>query len=468
MALTAGQINPAYYPQPNYSGVVQSAQMQAREMANIGERIGGVIKDFGEAKKEQKKVEASNKASAKAIEAAITLGDSYGVSGAKETLSPFLEAYNDPSRSSIEKAALLEEAKAMIPNVFGRFDQSQAMAIKNAELQAQMAPSAPQLPTPIGSPFFVSDPGGETETQYQKMSDGRIVPIADLITGALDFSLPQDESMGNAVDGIGPIIDMNTPSIDESPTGFDGAPGVLPSRQLGAGQRSTSKKDVEIRSLTREERAQMNLPKGDYVGRFVGGKLAATPTIIPPNSDLVESRRTEALDAPNIALVQKAQDSAQKLPTLQAALNLLNSDAVKTGTFANYVVDAKRFFEQDVANEEQFNSLVGNLAMEAIDLTKGAISDKEMKYFTEVLAPNIGKSKEGNKKIIEFKIEAAKRDIEIAKRVSELFANNASPLEVQAEIFRMMEKKPLSETPAIEQFGISPEAQEAMKTIRGQ
>jgi hypothetical protein len=62
MALTAGQINPAYYPQPNYSGVVQSAQMQAREMANIGERIGSAIKDFGDEKKELTKILPKGKA----------------------------------------------------------------------------------------------------------------------------------------------------------------------------------------------------------------------------------------------------------------------------------------------------------------------------------------------------------------------------------------------------------------------
>ena len=95
-----------------------------------------MIKDFGEAKKEQKKVDAYNKASVKAIEAAITLGGSYGITGAEDTLRPFLEAYNDPNLSPIEKAALLDEGKGMIPNVFGRFDASQADAIQRAQLDA--------------------------------------------------------------------------------------------------------------------------------------------------------------------------------------------------------------------------------------------------------------------------------------------------------------------------------------------
>ena len=41
MAIIGGQINPALYPQPDYSGVVQSAQMKAQEVAKIGAGIGG-------------------------------------------------------------------------------------------------------------------------------------------------------------------------------------------------------------------------------------------------------------------------------------------------------------------------------------------------------------------------------------------------------------------------------------------
>ena len=128
-------INPESFKQ-DYSGFARAAETQAQGMANLGASIGGVIKDFGEAKKEQKKVDAYNKASVKAIEAAITLGGSYGITGAEDTLRPFLEAYNDPNLSPIEKAALLDEGKGMIPNVFGRFDASQADAIQRAQLDA--------------------------------------------------------------------------------------------------------------------------------------------------------------------------------------------------------------------------------------------------------------------------------------------------------------------------------------------
>ena len=205
MALIGGQINPALYPQPDYSGVVESARRRSQGMADLGASIGGVIKDFREAKKEQKKVDADNKASAKAIESAITLADSYKITGAEETLRPFLEAYNDPSLSPIEKAALLDEGKGMIPNVFGRFDARQADAIQMAQLNARNAPSPRSVNlqqgeiTEIinGKPYKIPttfDPStGET-----RRLDGSVVGSAfrspDVIDAGLNFPMPTAEA----------------------------------------------------------------------------------------------------------------------------------------------------------------------------------------------------------------------------------------------------------------------------------
>ena len=152
-------INPESFKQ-DYSGFANAAATQAQGLSNLGSSIAGAIKDYGEAKKEQKKVDAYNKASAKAIEAAITLGDSYKIKGAKETLSPFLSAANDPNLSPIEKAALLDEGKAMIPNVFGRFDKSEAIRIEQAAMNAR---NAPPLPAPL---TFVPD--------LKKVGDGYV------------------------------------------------------------------------------------------------------------------------------------------------------------------------------------------------------------------------------------------------------------------------------------------------------
>ena len=174
MALIGGQINPALYPQPDYRNVIEADRMRAQSFIDVGASIGNVIKDFSEAKKESKKVDADNKASVKAIEAAITLGGSYGITGAENTLRPFLEAYNDPNLSPIEKAALLDEGKKMIPNVFGRFDASQADAIQRAQLNARNAPQPVPLDfKPVDIAMVVNGVKG-TKRVLEDANTGRI------------------------------------------------------------------------------------------------------------------------------------------------------------------------------------------------------------------------------------------------------------------------------------------------------
>jgi hypothetical protein len=433
-------INPESFKQ-DYSGFARAAGIQAQGLQNLGQSIGGAIQNFGEAKKEQKKVDAYNKASAKSIEAAITLGESYGITAAKETLAPFLESYNDPNLSPIEKAALLDEGKAMIPNVFGRFDQSQALAIDKAQLLSRGASST--SPMSNAKLVEIAVPGG---TQQMFLRDGVLEPIQlNQQTGGVEFPVIGSDAIDQAINLNNIPSGAGTENLP--PTG-DGASEYDPTATnilLGKGGVGfTPTEQAESRALTKDEVLKLDLPpENSYFGKFVNGRLTGSPTVIPATPNPIGTARNQAMDAPNIALIQKSQDSAQKLPTVQKAFELLDSNAVKTGTFEDYKVTAKRFLGQDVANEEQFMSLVGNLAMEAIDLTKGAISDREMTYFTQVLAPNIGKSVEGNKKILQFKIDAAKRDIEIGKKVSELFERNATPAEVQSEVSKIMESKPL-------------------------
>lgn len=486
MALIGGQINTSNYPQPDYSGVVNAGQMQAQGLANIGAGIGKVIDNFSQVKKEQKKVDAYNKASAKSIEAAITLGKSYGITAAEETLAPFLQSYNDPNLSPIEKAALLDEGKAMIPNVFGRFDQDQVMNARNTTGGKNVNLQQGEIIETINGKQYkvpvVFDPATGTRTR----PDGTVVgtpATASGITSALN--LPASQATGglqNKSNAIVNALELPTDNLYTNDTSLlpplntgveSKVPTLLPfeGSQPNASVPSyaipVESDEIEQRGLTKEEVASRGLPAGEYIGRFKNKQLTSIQPI-PSKPDDIGAARKQAMDAPNIALIEKSQDSAQKLPSVQKAFDLLDSNAVKTGTFENYKVAAKRFFGQDVANEEQFMSLVGNLAMEAIDLTKGAISDREMTYFTQVLAPNIGKSVEGNKKILQFKIDAAKRDIEIGKKVTELFEKNATPSEVQAEVSKIMENNPLVKEKATipaatstEDFGISPAAQAA-------
>jgi hypothetical protein len=234
-------INPESFKR-DYSGFANAAAMQAQGIAGLGQSVGGIIKDFDAVKKEQKKVDAQNKASAKSIEAAITLGKSYGVGGVEETLRPFLESYNDPSLSPIEKAALLDEGKAIIPNVFGRFDASRADAIQMARLNAGNDPSARSVNLRQGKitetingrlyevPTIFDPSTGET-----RRLDGSLVGSAfrspDVIDAGLNLPMPNAEDTGMPGDGtfpdyggiseamvLPPIIDPDAISAAAEPT----------------------------------------------------------------------------------------------------------------------------------------------------------------------------------------------------------------------------------------------------------
>jgi hypothetical protein len=231
-------ISPESFKQ-DYSGFSRAAEIQAQGLQNLGQSIGGAIQNFGEAKKEQKKVDAYNKASAKSIEAAITLGKSYGITAAEETLAPFLESYNDPNLSPIEKAALLDEGKAMIPNVFGRFDQSQALAIDKAQLLSRGTSST--SPMSNAKLVEIAVPGG---TQQMFLRDGVLEPIQlNQQTGGVEFpaigsdAIDQAINLNNIPSGAGtenlPPTGDGAPEYDPTATNIllgQGGVGFIPSK----------------------------------------------------------------------------------------------------------------------------------------------------------------------------------------------------------------------------------------------
>jgi hypothetical protein len=509
-------INPESFKQ-DYSGFARAAETQAQGMANLGASIGGVIKDFGEQKKEQKKVDAYNKASSKAIEAAITLGKSYDVQGVEDTLSPFLKAYNDPNLSPIEKAALLDEGKAMIPNVFGRFDAKQNDEIQRAMATARGSSSLGSVNLQLKEIIEVVDgvqykvpTTFDPSTGEMRRLDGSVVGAANQSANAVDaglgFDLPTadqtpipeigvypyygsgDEAMvlpdrvdpaaiaaaaeltggQSDVSNVSPMPPgtptmTETPAIDTLPIDQEGStptatPSVAPSRVDGPPTNMAQKpspvslppgatpvENPQERAMTEEERKKLNLPIGQYIATFEGRNASNIRQLDTPPDSMEKLRENRMLKADErIATVIESTDrAAEKLVTMNEALSLLNSGEVKSGTLASYKVAALRLFGQDVASEEQFNSLVGNLAMEAIDLTKGAISDREMTFFREELTPGIRKSVEGNKKMLEFKIKAAERGLRINEVARDMLAKNALPSDIENAIRKIQEEDSL-------------------------
>ena len=493
-------INPESF-KLDFSGFADAAATQARGVANLGASIGGVIKDFGEAKKEQKKVDAYNKASVKAIEAAITLGGSYGITGAEDTLRPFLEAYNDPSLSPIEKAALLDEGKGMIPNVFGRFDASQADAIQRAQLNARNAPPMPEQFAFTGSELKKTDKGdiyvlqGNDGLDYDPKTR---LPIFDL--NAFGEGLPPEVWSGSSTffDDQGSIT---TPSVflpGENPSdaidyansltgniqggGFPAnlnvarpAPFLSPSQIESAanldsnpllGTRSGDNRDLpEIqaanqvalkpRYITGEGKAEepqgteMTLAeveeltaKGVKVNAVPlgGGKFRVTESTFG-NKPLVEvntgqtdqQERSKKMDAMLFETKKQLEGASQNKDSIIKMVNLLD-EGVKTGFARETIMKFNRAFGRDVSDAETFRSVAGDVAMGFINLTKGAISDREMTYFTTVLAPNLGNTPEGNRKIAKFMLGAIEKAEKIEKVISEGLSEGKNAFDIDKEV----------------------------------
>jgi hypothetical protein len=210
-------INPESFKQ-DFSGFARAAEIQAQGMANIGERIGSAIKDFGEAKEQRKKIDAETKASRAGIESAIKLGDALGFD-VKGMLSPVLDRMDDPNTTPIEAAALGREASTQIANVlnlgfkakdqeYQRASLTQDAAYKNEQLRIaqQNANSRAQAAIAAGgnAPPLVDVPLGDGSTQKMQWDreSQSYTPIS--VSGLSGVST---SSLGNLPDALKPYAE---------------------------------------------------------------------------------------------------------------------------------------------------------------------------------------------------------------------------------------------------------------------
>jgi hypothetical protein len=158
-----------------------------------------------------------------------------------------------------------------------------------------------------------------------------------------------------------------------------------------------------------------------------------TPLVTVNTAEGQQQQREKAVDKFLIDLKGQSAEAASQLPKIDEISKLLD-EGVRTGFAQDVLMKGRRVFGMDVSNEEAFRAASGNIAMGFINLTKGAISDREMKYFTEVLAPNIGTTVEGNKKITAFLRSAAQKAADIEKVISEGMRSGKSPFEIDEQV----------------------------------
>ena len=488
-------INPESF-KLDYSGFADAAATQARGVANLGASIGGAISEVGDYFKKQAENE---KKVQKSLSVAKAIGDL--IPGLKPTIQGSLNILNDKelplSQRTAEADAIADILNLGINEVRNRQDvgfKERELNIQEAEARARNAPPMRTVNRnrvektgifngrTLKYDIYV-DPNNPSDALYE---DGTPVygggsQTSAIIDAGLNTGIPTSASeaerksilINNALeipnandtieadpslltdfisppDGVQVVTDTpapaNAPTTTQTPV-IDGIPtGQAGARMIPPGAIAIEEKpEVVERAMTDAERIIANLPAGQYIARFTGDKPSNIKQLeFPPDSleRLKENRMLKADDRIS-AVIDSTANGAERLIGMNEALSLLNSGEVKSGSLASIKVAALRFFGQDVASEEQFNSLVGNLAMESIDLTKGAISDREMTFFRQELAPGINKSVEGNKKIIEFKIAAAKRGLRINQVARDMLASNALPADIEAEIKKIQNEESL-------------------------
>jgi hypothetical protein len=296
-------------------------------------------------------------------------------------------------------------------------------------------------------------PGDGTFPDNSGTSEAMVLPArndAEAIAAAAELTGGRSDVSNVSPMPAGTPTTVQIPNVDGAPIEMTGA---LPQLPPGAVPIEV-KPEVAERAMTDAERIAANLPAGQYMARFTGDKPSNIKQLTTPPDSLERLKENRMLKADDriSAVIESTDKGGERLINMNEALSLLNSGEVKSGSFGAYKVKAARLLGMDVASEEQFNSLVGNLALEAIDLTKGAISDREMIFFREELAPGINKSVEGNKKIIEFKIAAAKRGLRINQVARNMLASNALPVDIEAAIKKIQDEESLVPSDTTEQF----------------
>jgi hypothetical protein len=237
-----------------------------------------------------------------------------------------------------------------------------------------------------------------------------------------------------------PRIAQPQPAAQQAPQ-YKVRPGFVP---VGGGAaQGTIMNAEQVKNLTDRGFKVDAIPTND--GNFMVSGVTAggqTPRYTKTPQEELETRRLTNLDQLQSDVRATGVSAAQDIAPFKEIVGLLDA-SVKTGFGRQTLMTAKKILGADVSNEEQFQARVGELAMRNIALTKGAISDREMDYFKTVLSPNMGKTTEGNKKIIEFKLKYAERANTIAKIISKMQSQNADPYVIQSEIDKIIESTPL-------------------------
>ena len=492
MALLGSTVDPRLFVQ-DYSGFTRAADIQGQSMANIGANVGSVIKGLGEDYKDKKQLEAGIKATVTGIESAIKMGESLGID-VKSSLTPYLDKINDPNVSPIEAAAYAKEASNTITNALGFGMKANEMGIDKARYEAGVAARIAESQDSKWQPYDKQiQIGGQNVKvtgsvdqfgQFRDINNNVYSSVADAFAPAGQTETPlADKAYPDGVPtdgtpmygpGVLPLDKQN--KVPEPTINFDFnqfpsvsgdakvAPEVVANIEAAGGAPVAKPPAFRLPPgasvVTDEQKGEVVTP--EEVNRRIASGLSVTAIPIgdgkvrvtsqtgsPKPSSVIESPESK-LQTQRLLELDKSLGSLREAGTvasldvepLKEITKLLDTN-VKTGFGRETLMQAQKILGQDVSSEEEFQARVGAEAMKNIALTKGAISDREMDYFKTVLSPNMGKTTEGNKKIIEFRIKYANRANKIAKTISNLQKNKKDPYEIQEAVDKIISSESL-------------------------
>ncbi len=480
MALFGGEVRTIPYQAPDYSGSVAAARSQA--MAGAQGIAGGIsqVTDYFKQQGEKKKL---IKQSDIQIDAALKLFPDLA-----PTLQGVRDQIKDENVSLNERADIAESVAGLIKMgtnqmqanaEFGlkkrQLDIQEGQGIEDALIQRDKMRAEANEPTKLKPRTITLGPDDALDVLsddygniYDAKSKLRIVDFDGYVAGKpLEETTMPDDTNGlpplpqyggnipTDTGGLLPNLVPQSPAEQQSVVDVGGAgypDGVAVSGTPLAGvttpiatERTTSQIVAELAGPTytpipqpRDSSAiqrAADLASGGATSGLTprSRKVNREPLVRVNTGDDPQQQRETAIDKSLLETKAGAAQVASQLSKIEEISKLLD-EGVNTGFAQNVLMQGKRIFGQDVSDQEAFKAASGNVALGFINLTKGAISDKEMQYFTEVLAPSIGTSVEGNKKIVEFLRKAADKAAKVEAIISNGMRAKKSAFDIDDEV----------------------------------
>jgi hypothetical protein len=293
------------------------------------------------------------------------------------------------------------------------------------------------MPTAEGTAM----PGDGTFPNYGGISEAMVLPPRidpAAIVAAAELTGGQSD-----VSNVSPMP-MGTPTTTQAPN-VGGAPiemtSALPQLPLGATPVEVKAEESEGTEMTLAEVEELAnkgveinaVPLGEGKFRVTKSTFGNKPMVEVNTGQTDQQERSKKMDAMLFETKKQLEGASQNKDSITKMVNLID-EGVKTGFARETIMKFNRAFGRDVSDAETFRSVSGDVAMGFINLTKGAISDREMTYFTTVLAPNLGNTPEGNKKIGAFMLGAVKKAEKIEKVISEGLSEGRNAFDIDKEV----------------------------------